>query len=935
MPNPARHRLLMKRHTYWLLVILILLTAAGLRLWQLHTYPPGPHYDEAANVLITRSIAFGGANLFPIVPGYQGREALYYYLTAPLFQWVQDGRFSLQLANAFMGLLTTAATIALGRAMFSGRRGQIVGLTAGALMALSFPLLLLARQGFRAPTLPLMQALALLCLWHGLKRGRYGWLAAGGIFAGGALYTYMASRLFPLWLLIGGLTLIVLDHGNWLRRLKQGIVFFGALALAAAPMAIYALQNPDIFLGRLYEVTQPGDSITLAESIRLHLRMFFVQGEILLRYNLPGRPYFTWPEGILLLAGLGVAAWGLIRPGRAMERTAYLLALLAPLMILPSVISVGGFPPNHMRAIGMVPLVFILLGVGFDWLLTRMAAVAARISLPELVYRATPSILTAIFLLAAIGVGTVYFGWAARADLFYDTDADLAAATDWLAQNALDDQLVYIASQHFEHPTVMIADLPRVRWLGEDTLFRPPPGTEGIVIWPHSAPPPPEAWAEWLQNGAMADVPTGPDGRPAFAAYTVKGWWSLPDGYTLADAANPVLTLHGYQASPIFPGASGDVLLSWRVDPPPADADLMSILQVEDDLGNVLARAETPFVQSNQWLAGEEVMYRAHVRIPPGTPPGTYPLRAAWVARSRNHYLSYIDEAGQQAGVWQTVGEVEVLRPVSFPTAESLGINTDQQVDLAPGTRLLAWQVDTAADNLRPGEDLPLTLYWQGITAEGQAATAVYEALLRDESGQDTTIWQGQPTQGRYPPSQWRDGELVVDRTQWSIPRDQPAGTYTLLLRADAVAVGMGTITVAGVPRLFEPPSVEHKLEIGLGDALQLYGSTIELTANDLRVELVWHALVEVDTDYTVFVHVVDENGQNAAQRDVMPVDNTYPTTLWVSGEYVPDTHVFSDLPPGRYTLRVGLYNPPNGQRLPLKEQPQADYIDLGSLDID
>ncbi len=348
------------------LALLILLVAAGLRLWQLAAYPPGPHYDEAANVLITRSIAFGGANHFPIVNNYQGREALYYYLTAPLFQWIHDGRFSLQLANAFMGLLTVAATIALGRAMFSGRRGLIIGLTAGALLAFSFPQILLARQAFRAPTLPLLQALALLFLWRGLRRERKLWLLLGGVCAGATLYTYMASRLFPGWLLLAGLFLILIDSGNRLRRLRQGVLFFGVLAITATPMLIFALQNPDIFLGRLYEVTQAEQSITLSESITRHVRMFFIEGEALLRYNLPGRSYFTWPEGMLLLVGLLVCGWRALRPGRPTERAAYVLALLSPLMIIPSVISVGGFPPNHMRSIGMVPLIFILIGVGVE-----------------------------------------------------------------------------------------------------------------------------------------------------------------------------------------------------------------------------------------------------------------------------------------------------------------------------------------------------------------------------------------------------------------------------------------------------------------------------------------------------------------------------------------------------------------------------------------
>ncbi|HLV36581.1 MAG TPA: hypothetical protein VKY59_15765 [Spirillospora sp.] len=918
----------MQRRAYWFLVTLILLTAAFLRLWALHRYPPGPHYDEAANVLITRSIAFGGASLFPIVPGYQGREALYYYLSVPLFHWIHDGRFSLQLLNVFMGLLTIAATIALGRAMFAGRRGYVVGLTAGFLMTLSLPLLLLARQAFRAPTLPLLQALALLCLWRGLNRRRSGLLIAGGLLAGGTLYTYMASRLFPLWLLIGGLLLIALDRGCRRLRLRQGIVFFGALALAAAPMAVFALQNPDIFLGRLYEVTQPGEAITLAESIWRHVRMFFIEGDPLLRYNLPGRPYFTWPEGILLLAGITAGVWRLRRAGRATERAAYGLALLAPLMVLPSVISVSSFPPNHMRSIGMVPLVFILIGVGLECVVSALRSWFRAAGTSPLPQKAVIPLVSLVLLLAAAWVGSSYFGWAARADLFYETDADLALAAQWLRERSGGDTRVYIASQHFEHPTVMIANLPDVVWLGADTLFRPPPGRTGIAVFPRSAPPPAD-WLEWLEPTAMEHLPSGPDGRAAFMAYDLNGTMPLPEyAASPAPARNTALTLLGYRASPIFPGASGEIILSWAVTAPPPDPDLAALVQLEDDLGHVLARGEMPFVQTDRWQPGEALLYRVTVTIPPGTPPGRYSLRHAWVARSSDQYYLYDGGA-----VWAAVGEIETLRPVSFPDPAALVMANRVSVDAAPGVRLLGRDELPAA--LRPGEHVVTSLYWQGVASEGERSDITLEAVLLDDAGNATALWRGQPTRGRYPSSQWRAGEIVADHVRWPIPRDQPAGTYTLALRLDAAVIELGTLEVAGLPRRFDAPPVDQPVAIDLGDALQLYGyNDMEAAGNTLRIELVWRARAVVDADYTVFVHVVDEAGSIVAQRDLMPVENTYPTSLWAAGEYIPDAHTFTRLLPSRYRVRVGLYDTTSGQRLPQKDRPQADFIDLGPVEI-
>jgi hypothetical protein len=896
----------MSHRTYWLIATAILVMGAGLRLWDLAQYPPGPHYDEAANVLITRSIAFGGADLFPIVNSYQGREALYYYLAAPFFQWVHDGRFSLQVVNVLTNLITLAATIALGRAFFGRARGAIIGLLAGALLALSFPQILLARQAFRAPTLPFMQALALLALWRGLISGRLLWLVAGGLLAGGALYTYMAARLFPVWLLIGGLALLLLDRRG--TRVRQGVVFMGALALAAAPMLIFALNNPDIFLGRLYEVTQPEQSISLAASLSRHLRMFFIEGEALLRYNLPGRPYFTWPEGLLLLVGLGVSVWRLRHRGPALKRAAYGLLLLAPLMIAPSVISVGGFPPNHMRSIAMVPLIFILIAVGFEavgsWVMARWPQIQ-RLSLPLALVG---------LLVGALLVGHLYLTWAARTDLYADTDADLAAAAAWLKTNAGPEDRIYVAARDRDHPTVSIANLPNVTWLGTETLFRPPPGQSGIVVYPRSAPPP-ALWSDWLEGNRIPDMPLGPDGQPAFMAFRLTGNLPLPVIQSPPDdVQNGFLTLLGYQANPVFPAAVGAVALYWRVDQTPQPTDLTPLVQVEDYLGNVLARAELPLSQTDAWPSGTVLFARLNVRLPPATAPSPYALRVTWVARQSDQYLSFTTADGAPAGVWAQAGQLEVLRPVNFPDPVDLPIGTRQDVDFAPGVRLLGWNWPPATH--RPGEDVRLTLWWQGTPAAERANIELL-AHLRGPEATEVPLWSG-PL--HYPPPQWVDDEVVSEAVRWPLPRDMDSGAYTLILRVDEVAVALGTFEVAGVPRQFAPPPAAEITNQDLGEAFALYGYTLERDADTLRLELVWQARTAVPVDYTVFVHLVDAEGNILAQDDVMPQSNGYPTSLWAAGEYVVDAHTFAEVLPGVVAARVGLYDQNTGQRLRLAD---------------
>ncbi len=82
-----------------------------------------------------------------------------------------------------------------------------------------------------------------------------------------------------------------------------------------------------------------------------------------------------------------------------------------------------------------------------------------------------------------------------------------------------------------------------------------------------------------------------------------------------------------------------------------------------------------------------------------------------------------------------------------------------------------------------------------------------------------------------------------------------------------------------------------------------------------------WEAQAAPDLDYTVFVHLVDEAGKSWAQSDAGPENGSAPTTSWVAGQIIVDTHTLSlpaDVPAGQYTLFVGLYDVGSGGRVPL-----------------
>jgi hypothetical protein len=917
------------------LAVLILLAAAGLRLGQLGSYPPGPHYDEAANLLITRSIALDGAFLFPIVDSYQGRESLYYYLAAPLLRFVADDMFALRLTSVFTNLMTLAAAMALGRMMFRGERGLVIGLVAGMLLALSFHQIFMSRQAYRAVSLPLMQALALLFLWRGLRMDSRRWLLLAGVFAGGALYTYMASRLFPVWLALGGLALLLLDAANWQRRLRQGAIFFGALALAALPLALYALDRPDVFTQRLTEVADGDEAVTLLESARRHAGMFFIRGDFsTLRYNMPGRPYFTPLEGVLLLVGLAVALWRLARREPPLERAAYFLALLSPLMVIPAVISVGGVPPSHMRSLGMVPLIFVLVAAGFE----ALYALFLR-ALPALWERRAAvftALVAGVLLLGGGMAYRLYMDWARQPELFYQTDADLALAMRWLPAQVDDDTLVYVAAYHREHPTVIAGWDGPVTWLGADSLFLPPPGYAGLAIFAHDTPPPAD-WLPLLEPGQLDGIPAGPDGAPAFHAYRLSHDLALAG---IEPPAGPIrsglMSMLGALKIPIPAGEGGEITLVWRIEQSPPYYRLRPILELRDEIDTLLAASDAYLLGTDNWRAGEIMLQRLRVDVPPGTPPGEYPLYATWVDRDSETFIAYVGSDGAHAGIQAQVASLEVIRPGVFPAPDTLEIAIRQPVDLAPGVRLLGW--NPPASSARPGEALRPVLFWQGAplaAGESERAALSLRAILRADDRDDTVIWAGEPV---YPPARWDDGELVTEPVRWMIPHEQPPGTYTLLLEGDGdVSLPLGTVEIAGLARLLEPPPVAVVDPLVLGDVLLLHGYEVEVD-DGLRLELVWSARGTVAEDYTVFVHLVDDAGRLVDQRDAMPRDNTYPTSLWIAGEYVPDPYRFETPAPGEYWLRVGFYRQADGVRLAVTTitgDLMGDYVEIGPIIIE
>jgi hypothetical protein len=85
-----------------------------------------------------------------------------------------------------------------------------------------------------------------------------------------------------------------------------------------------------------------------------------------------------------------------------------------------------------------------------------------------------------------------------------------------------------------------------------------------------------------------------------------------------------------------------------------------------------------------------------------------------------------------------------------------------------------------------------------------------------------------------------------------------------------------------------------------------------------LALTLTWQAVEPVADDYTVFVHLLGQDGSKAAQRDTRPCDGGCPTNAWRPGEIILDRYQLvldPGAPAGPYRLAVGLYLLETGDR--------------------
>lgn len=134
-----------------------------------------------------------------------------------------------------------------------------------------------------------------------------------------------------------------------------------------------------------------------------------------------------------------------------------------------------------------------------------------------------------------------------------------------------------------------------------------------------------------------------------------------------------------------------------------------------------------------------------------------------------------------------------------------------------------------------------------------------------------------------------------------------------------------------------------EELNLVFGDQIHLQSVSLgprELFPGDI-VPITFHWLTETELEkrYKVFLHLVDEIGQIAAQRDSEPGGGRAITSTWIPGEIIKDNHGIllpDDLSPGVYSLLIGLYDiaDPTNRLIIQSETGEHDTFPLAKITI-
>jgi hypothetical protein len=311
---------------------------------------------------------------------------------------------------------------------------------------------------------------------------------------------------------------------------------------------------------------------------------------------------------------------------------------------------------------------------------------------------------------------------------------------------------------------------------------------------------------------------------------------------------------------------------------------------------------------TSTWSRGELVRDRHRLPLPAGLAAGGYAL-----------------EVGLGGGPGRIVGRLDL--PATAPVDEP----DEGAIRFANGLTLVAWRSEPDGPSepaaLARGGKLRVWLLWEvRDEVPHDAATSLF---LADHAGQKHALADSYPPHNLEFTAAWLKGSRHEQRFELSLDEGLAAGLYRLSLElydytsGARVPLAEPGATRAPLRRFKVPGGPADGGGVRFRDGILLEGHAVRATGDALEVDLRWAASARPARAYTIFLHLYDGGGRLLAQQDGPPLGGAYPTAAWDGGEAIAETRRVplpaGGLPAGA-ALKVGLYLPSSGERLPTLE---------------
>jgi len=849
--------------------------------------------------------------------------------------------FALRLPSLAFGLLLIPLLFVVGRRLADENAGRLAAL-AGALSPMYLWYSQEARMYTMAPFLGLLSVYSLLRLLDHEGPPRplkaVAWLAATAAM----LLTHYLT------LFILAVEAILLVIALWrLSRARRWAWLLAAVLLGSAGVALYALsvappasaQTGFSFVPLLTLLRDVLNSFSLGLSVNVDDVIFL--------------------DGLFLLVALG----GLLPAQRARTRgglpgaLVIALYLLAPLALTYLAGYVRPIYMNSRHLIIITPAFYLAVGAGLSQMWPRRGLFLATI---------------------AVMVAATVFSWSQyfTNDIYHKDDH--RAWGQYLRENVQPGDVVVVNPPHiydlYEHYAA--SDVP---WVGLPALNVSPDeapaaldrlSTQYRNVWLALSYTPPWGDSErvvqsWLDSHLTMTMDRSFHSYASelrvsrFATRPPVAVTMQPIGETADVDLAGKLHYVGFDAinRQAEPGRSLGFAIYLRTGDNVV-ANVKASLRLYDDNGQLWAQTDQAvgtLPGADRWREGLIVRHDANLLVPLATPAGEYTVEL----------IVYAGDTGQPfrpgGGQRLSLGSVTVEQASHPPQLSELPL-TQALHGCAGPFELLGVNLPVSA--VKEGDALALDAYWRLTQDVGTDYRLVLSLV---DAGGALQAQQALPlTAATRRAAPLSAGDVVRGQYRIALPNAVTDGQYRLRLALQNVATGetapvqrcgidarlrgatldVAHVTVNGIERSFDVPTAQHPVSANLGDLINVLGFDLvpDVAGKSLAigqpVTVIVHlqARQTMDTNFSVFMHLIDAQDQIWGQHDAAAGGASHATSIWRAGEVVSTTlHVTlsPQTPATQVTAVLGLYDPSTAVRLPvLGQTTSSDRVLLFSASV-